>query len=66
MKKERVIPTRSTQDFEKFINQLTNGKSMSARNYTEKTEFNATSYTIGDMANFIATMANELKKRGIL
>ena len=66
MQKERVVKSRSIQDIEKLINKLTQGNKLSVSTFTEKKEFNAKSYTIGDLGNFVATMANELIKRGIL
>ena len=64
--KERIIPTRAIQDIEKMINNLTAGKSMSVSNYTERRDFNASKDTVGDMANTLATLISDLKKKGII
>ena len=64
--KERINPTRALQDIEKIVNNLTAGKSMTVSNFTERRDFNATSDTIGDLANAFATLINDLKKKGII
>jgi len=66
IQKERIIKSRSTQDIEKLINKLTQGKSISVSNYTERRDFNATSDTLGDLANAFATLVSDLKKKGII
>ena len=64
--KERINPTRSLQDIERIVNNLTAGENMSVSNFTERRDFNATSDTIGDLANAFATLVNDLKKKGII
>jgi len=64
--KERINPTRSLQDIERIVNNLTAGESMTVSNFTERRDFNATSDTIGDFANAFATLVNDLKKKGII
>ena len=64
--KERINPTRSLQDIERIVNNLTAGKNMSVSNFTERRDFNATSDTLGDLANAFATLVNDLKKKGII
>jgi len=66
IKKERVVSTRSTQDIEKLVNQLTQGKSFILSNWAEKRDFDATSGTLGDLANAFSTLVNDLIKKGII
>jgi len=64
--KERIVPTRAIQDIERMVNSLTAGKNMTVSNYTERRDFNATSDTLGDLANAFATLVSDLKKKGII
>ena len=64
--KERVIPTRAVQDIEKVLNRLVQGKDIKVSNFTERRDFNATSDTVGDMANTLATLISDLRKKGII
>lgn len=64
--KERIIPTRTIQDIEKIVNNLTAGENMFVKNYSDTRTLDATSGTIGDVANFLATLVSDLKKKGII
>jgi len=64
--KERLLPTRVKQDTEKILNRLVQGKDIKVSNFTERRDFNATSDTVGDMANTLATLISDLRKKGII
>jgi hypothetical protein len=64
--KERVIPTRSIQDLEKKINLMTAGENMYVKNFTDTRTLDATSDTLGTLANYVCTLVNDLKKKGII
>ena len=64
--KERINPVRSLQDIERIVNNLTAGKSINVTKFTERRDFNATTDTVGDMANTLATLISDLKKKGII
>jgi len=64
--KERVIPTRAIQDIEKIINKFNAGENMYVKNYTEIRTLNVNEATIGDVANYLCTLVNDLKNKGII
>lgn len=66
IQKERIVSSRSTQDIEKLINQLTSGKSFTVKNWTEKRDFDTNISTLGDVANVLSTLINDLISKGII
>jgi len=64
--KERVVPTRAIQDIEKKINLMTAGKTMNVYKFTETRDLNPTTATATNVANVLATLIDDLKKKGII
>lgn len=64
--KERVVKSRSTQDIEKLINKMTQGKTYGLRNWAEKRDIDAENSTVSDLANAFCTLVNDLKGKGII
>lgn len=66
IQKQRVVSTRSTQDIEKLINQLTQGKSFIIDNHTEKRSININNASLDDVAQVLGTLISDLKDKGII
>lgn len=66
MKKDRVIPGRDTQDLTDFINKISIGKPYEVTNYKEIRNLDINTATIENLANVVATLVNDLKKKGII
>ncbi|MGV8131627.1 MAG: hypothetical protein ACP5N7_06025 [Candidatus Pacearchaeota archaeon] len=64
--KERIVSTRSQQDTEKLINNLTKGKSFYLKNWNEKRDFDAQNDGLQELAYAFATLVNDLKAKGII
>lgn len=63
--RQRVVKTRSVQDFEKLINKMTTGKTFELKNWQEVRSFDAQNDDAQKLAYAFATLVNELKQRGI-
>jgi len=66
IKKSRVVSTRSTQDIEKLINQLTQGKTFIINNNTEKRDIDIKNARIDDIAQVLGTLILDLMNKGII
>jgi len=66
IQKERISLNRSTQDIEKLINKLTQGKSFVITNNTEKRNIDIKNAQIDDIAQVLGTLINDLKLKGII
>jgi hypothetical protein len=64
--KERIIPTRMQQDVETMINKLIAGKTMNVYKFTETRDLNPTTATLTNVANVLATLIDDLRKKGII
>lgn len=66
IQKARIVKSRSEQDIEKLINQLTQGKSFILKNWKEKRDFDAQNGTLEDLSNAFCTLINDLIQKGII
>lgn len=66
IQKARIVKSRSEQDIEKLINQLTQGKTFILKNWREKRDFDAQNGTLEDLSNILSTLINDLKLKGII
>lgn len=66
IQKARITRSRSEQDIEKLINQLTQGKTFILSNWKEKRDLDALNGTVEDLANTLCTLINDLKLKGII
>lgn len=62
----RTIKGREVQSIEDKINQMTTGKTFIVTNSKEKRLLDANTLTTTDTVNILATLIQELQKRGIL
>ena len=66
IQKSRINRDRPTQKTEKLINQLTSGGTFILRNWKEKRDLTPPTITLEELANVLATVISDLKKKGII